>query len=151
MIPPWKPSVVYPYYLAYFNELAGGPRRGHERFVDSNLDWGQELKGLKRWLDAHRVTEPINLCYFGTADPRYYQIAHFNTPGSYRLEPQERGVRVPGLLAISATQLEGAYYTAKYRAALAQVLAGARLVDVVGYSIFIYRLDGPAQQRPLVR
>ena len=48
---------------------------------------------LKRWLDAHRVTEPINLCYFGTADPRYYQIAHFNTPGSYRLEISRNGTK----------------------------------------------------------
>src|SRR5206468_11204129 len=83
--PPWRPTLVYPHYLAYFNELAGGPRNGYKRLVDSNLDWGQDLKGLKRWADEKRLdaTHPLYLSYFGTADPRYYQIPHINLPGGY--------------------------------------------------------------------
>ena len=38
-------------------------------------DWGQDLKGLKRWMDARGVRE-INLSYFGTASPEYYGIAN---------------------------------------------------------------------------
>ena len=37
---------IHPHYLAYFNELAGGPSRGYRLLADSNLDWGQDLKGL---------------------------------------------------------------------------------------------------------
>ena len=37
---------VHPHYLAYFNEPAGGPANGYRLLVDSNLDWGQDLKGL---------------------------------------------------------------------------------------------------------
>ncbi len=37
---------IYPDYLTYFNELAGGPARGHEFLDDSNLDWGQDLGRL---------------------------------------------------------------------------------------------------------
>ena len=44
---------IRPNYLAYFNEVAGGPARGYEHLVDSSVDWGQDLPALKRWLDAH--------------------------------------------------------------------------------------------------
>src|SRR5437773_1072643 len=30
---------IYPDYLAYFNEFAGGPRNGYQYLSDSNLDW----------------------------------------------------------------------------------------------------------------
>jgi len=30
--------------------LAGGPASGYRYLVDSNLDWGQDLKGLASWL-----------------------------------------------------------------------------------------------------
>ena len=39
-------GAAYPHYLAYFNEAAGGPAGGWRWLVDSNLDWGQDLKGL---------------------------------------------------------------------------------------------------------
>ena len=63
----------WPHYLAYFNIVAGGPRHGYRRLVDSSLDWGQDLSELKRWLDAHPVDsrDPrrVYLSYFGTAVP----------------------------------------------------------------------------------
>ncbi|HVT61454.1 MAG TPA: glycosyltransferase family 39 protein [Thermoanaerobaculia bacterium] len=33
---------IHPHYLAYFNELAGGPANGWRWLIDSNLDWGQD-------------------------------------------------------------------------------------------------------------
>jgi hypothetical protein len=33
---------AYPHQLAYFNELHGGLRSGHERLLHSNVDWGQD-------------------------------------------------------------------------------------------------------------
>ncbi|MEZ4590126.1 MAG: phospholipid carrier-dependent glycosyltransferase [Chloroflexota bacterium] len=35
------------HYLAFFNVLAGGPDGGWRYLVDSNIDWGQDLGGLK--------------------------------------------------------------------------------------------------------
>lgn len=40
---------IHPHYLAYFNELAEGPNNGYKYLVDSNMDWGQDLKGLKEY------------------------------------------------------------------------------------------------------
>ncbi len=48
---------IWPDYLAYFNSLAGGPRSGYQHLVDSSLDWGQDLVGLKRWLDRNAPME----------------------------------------------------------------------------------------------
>ena len=38
---------IRPDYLAYFNQIAGGPRNGYKHLVDSSLDWGQDLPALK--------------------------------------------------------------------------------------------------------
>ena len=34
--------MAHPYYIAYFNELAGGSKNGYKYLADSNLDWGQD-------------------------------------------------------------------------------------------------------------
>ncbi len=41
---------IAPHYLTFFNEIAGGATGGYRYLVDSNLDWGQNLWDLKRWL-----------------------------------------------------------------------------------------------------
>jgi hypothetical protein len=46
---------IYPHYLTYFNEAAGGPDNGYRYLVDSNLDWGQDLKGLGLYLKEKGV------------------------------------------------------------------------------------------------
>ena len=138
--PPWHPALVHPHYLAYFNELAGGPRNGYKYLVDSNLDWGQELMQLKGWLQKRNINRPLGLCYFGMADPRYYAIAHDNLPGGYPFEA-ERSFDIlhsGSLFAISATNLQGVLYTAQRRKKWDRILQESKLGDTVDYSIFIY-------------
>jgi tetratricopeptide (TPR) repeat protein len=75
---------VWPDYLAYFNYAAGGPADGYKHLVDSSLDWGQDLPGLRRWLDrqmgaagkraAAGSRPPVYLAYFGTGSPGFYGI-----------------------------------------------------------------------------
>lgn len=144
--PVGNPAAIHPHYLAYFNELAGGPRGGAEHLVDSNLDWGQDLKGLKRWVDRRQISEPLYLYYFGMADPRYEQISHYNVmPGGYPLEPGGSidKITTPSYLAISATNLKGVYVPPATQRQWKQILNQATLVDEVGYSILIYHLDKP--------
>jgi hypothetical protein len=139
---PWQK--VAPYYLAYFNELAGGPGNGYKELVDSNLDWGQDLKSLKLWLDGKKITGPIYLCYFGMADPRASGILHYNLPGGYPFEPpQSFNILKPGgIIAISATNLQGVYLSPEHRAVWKRILEHCALVDTVGNSIFIYQFLG---------
>jgi hypothetical protein len=135
---------VAPHYLAYFNELAGGPGNGYKELVDSNLDWGQDLGSLKLWLDERKITGSIYLAYFGMADPRYYGILHYNLPGGCSFEPQQGFdvLKPGGLIAISATRLQGVNLSQEDRDAWRQILEHSVPVDTVGYSIFIYKFLG---------
>jgi hypothetical protein len=102
---------IAPHYLAYFNELEGGPAEGYRHLVDSSLDWGQDLPGLRSWLDAHRAPgEDVYLAYFGTGNPRYYGIP--SKPLAYLNGFHEDKPYVPlgpGLYCIGATMLQQVY------------------------------------------
>jgi hypothetical protein len=103
---------VRPNYLAYFNQLAGGPSEGYRHLVDSSLDWGQDLPALKVWLDGHRLgsDEPVYLSYFGSARPSHFGIEATLLPGLLDRRPPERGQRWgAGLYVLSATMLAGVY------------------------------------------
>jgi hypothetical protein len=60
---------VYPHCGSYFNELAGGPIGGHAHLISSNIDYGQDLLELKRWLANHPEAHPLHLAYYGNFDP----------------------------------------------------------------------------------
>ncbi len=136
---------IYPHYLAYFNEAAGGPDKGYRYLVDSNLDWGQDLKGLGCYLHEKGIGK-IHLSYFGTADPGYYGISYEWMP-SYYLPEDYRGVSArmrsftfptSGMMAISATNLQNVYFSDKH---FYNWLTQYKPIDKIGYSIFIYDLD----------
>jgi 4-amino-4-deoxy-L-arabinose transferase-like glycosyltransferase len=44
---------VHPNEMAYFNAFAGGMQNGRQWLIDSNLDWGQDLRGLTGWLEKN--------------------------------------------------------------------------------------------------
>jgi hypothetical protein len=131
----------HPHHLAYFNELAGGPSNGWRLLVDSNLDWGQDLKRLAEWTRANQVGR-LKLSYFGSADPAYYGIDAEALPG-YTSPHAARVTReiLPGdTVAVSATNLQGVYLDPEDRP-LMEKLRELEPVARVGYSIFVYRPD----------
>jgi hypothetical protein len=75
----------HPHHLAYFNELSGGPIGGRRHLLDSNLDWGQDLHRLARYLEERQLRE-IGLAYFGMLPPAEIGIA-YHLPPSWRAEP----------------------------------------------------------------
>jgi Dolichyl-phosphate-mannose-protein mannosyltransferase len=134
---------VAPHQLAYFNELVGGPNRGHRYLLDSNLDWGQDLKAVKAYMEREKVPI-IYLSYFGTAPPSYYGIRYQFVPGTWPLEWPGPMERVPAetqrkLLAISVNNLQD---LAKPSYPLFQWLRQREPIAKLGYSIFIYDLTG---------
>jgi hypothetical protein len=129
---------IHPHYLAYFNQLAGGAQNGYKHLVDSNLDWGQDLKGLGRYLDRKGVNRVI-LSYFGSADPAWYGIDYEALPSHILLNPKVRCTRIrPGdTVAVSATNLYPLYVDL---GGLSGYLREIGPVDHVGYSILIFRI-----------
>jgi hypothetical protein len=107
-------AAVAPHYLAYFNELAGGPSGGYRYLVDSNLDWGQDLPGLRAWQMAQDDAD-LKLSYFGTAHPSYYDLDFEPLPmwdaapeqGSPFARTYYPRAPAPGIYAISVTALQG--------------------------------------------
>lgn len=102
---------VYPFSLAYFNELAGGPAQGYRHLINSNLDWGQDLHDLKSWLDNRPDAQPFYLAYYGLFDPHLAGI-DFQLPPSWPTEADssEKGIVcpiLPGWYAISVNHIYG--------------------------------------------
>lgn len=165
---------IHPHYLAYFNWASGGPARGSEHLIDSNLDWGQDLIGLRDWLRRHPQEGPVGLAYFGQINPNLFALrgdgfAWFLPPlRPGRFEPMP-GTRAPlegpaprvtpGLYAISATLLRGLpwrLYDPSPRAWFQawrtheDALGYFRELtpfDHIGYSIFLYRVSPADAQR----
>ena len=61
---------AHPCYISYFNELIGSKRNADKFLIDSNLDWGQDLRRLDVWCRENRVSQ-ITVHYFGGADVPY--------------------------------------------------------------------------------
>jgi hypothetical protein len=55
-------AYAHPDYLAYFNEMAG--RHPERILIDSDLDWGQDVKRLADTLLAHGIKE-VSVRYLG--------------------------------------------------------------------------------------
>lgn len=129
---------TYPHYLAYFNELVGGPKNGYKALLDSNLDWGQDLKGLKRWMDDHGVKK-IGFLYFGWTEPEYYGIDAAYLKGSWiKYDPPATQTTEPyRYVAMSAHLFHG---LAKDEPFL-KPFRSQEPAAVIGHSIFIFKLQ----------
>ena len=124
---------IHPHYLGYFNELVGGPDNGYKYLVDSNLDWGQDLKNLKVYMDQNGLQD-IRLAYFGSAHTDYYGIQAKPLPME---KPDDLETRRSEVYAISATYLQSGYLgDAEAFGWLGEYEPFAK----IGYSIFLYRL-----------
>jgi hypothetical protein len=130
---------AWPNYISFFNEVSGGSRKAIHRMSDSNLDWGQDLRLLAEWQKQH-PEKVIYLCYFGMADPDYYKIKHYNLMGGYELAQQALQTpdpRVPGIIAISATRLQGTYNGEDFRKVY-EPLWRCEPREVLGGTIYLY-------------
>ena len=104
-------SRAFPAYLAYSNELWGGPSQTYKYLTDSNADWGQQLKATKKYLDRRGVKD----CWFvyfaeGVVDYRYYGIPCKPLPTADSLwvnEPTNAPPEIDGPVLISASDLSG--------------------------------------------
>ncbi|MFN7922359.1 MAG: glycosyltransferase family 39 protein [Bryobacteraceae bacterium] len=123
---------VHPDYLASFNTLAGGPAKGHEYLLDSNLDWGQDAKKLGQWMRQNKVDE-ICLSYFGTASLDYYGVRQIPLIGMPESERRKLSCRA----AVSLNNLFDIYTPAGTHAWARKLTP----VDRVGRSIWIFRME----------
>ncbi|MSO19741.1 MAG: hypothetical protein EXQ56_04645 [Acidobacteria bacterium] len=122
---------VFPSYLAYFNELAGGPRGGWQYLNDSNLDWGQDVKRLAQYVEEQGIPG-LHAEFFGPPDAVYYFREKY-------LGPVGCGKPPKGWVALSAMIYTGAPWNrhCDYRSTLPIKTAKAR----IGHSIFVFYVE----------
>ncbi len=138
---------TFPHYLAYYNILAGGTDAGYLIGVDSNYDWGQDLKRLARFTEENGI-EKIAVDYFGGGSPAYYFGSGYEPWWSAKGYPSTSSGQVPpggGWLAISASFQMSAYGTPvksfpRKPEDSYEWLKPFRPVARAGKSIFIYQL-----------
>ena len=114
--------IIWPNFLSYFNEIAGGPDNGWRYLRDSNIDWGQDLPALSRNLKENDIKE-VTLEYFGEDSPMAYGINSVLFKESEYVKPEDR------VYAISVQYLDHAKWARDYT-------PDAKM----GYSIFVYDL-----------
>jgi len=102
--------------------------------VDSNLDWGQDLKNLKRYLDDRHIPE-VCLSYYGWPPVEYYGIRYRPLPA---LPDIQFAARLNCVAAVSVTNLATQH---DRFAGLDELKPDAR----IGYSIYVYDLRKTAR------
>ncbi|MBD3379123.1 MAG: phospholipid carrier-dependent glycosyltransferase [Candidatus Omnitrophica bacterium] len=121
---------VWPDYLAYFNEAAGGPEEGWKYLRDSNIDWGQDLPALADYLEKRHIDGEIGLLYFGVADPGHYGIRHYEPSDAEKASPGNK------VYAVSVNYLESVEWTENTRPDVS-----------IGHSINVYDLREKNKRR----
>ncbi|MFA6512100.1 MAG: glycosyltransferase family 39 protein [Patescibacteria group bacterium] len=94
-------GIAAPYFTSYFSEFVGGWPQGPRYLLDSNYDWGQDIKRLKKFLNDASMPEPIRFAYFGSADiPAYFERGFAALPTD--TEVAQKGIPKNGTVVISA-------------------------------------------------
>ena len=129
-------AAITPDHLSYFNQMAGGAEHGMEWLSDSNVDWGQGLIQLRRFLEEQKITDYAYF-YFGTGDPEYYGI---------------RGRRIEGFdFVIRPTRgvvIMSSHLVTRARDVLDRVFGNGPLnwlrhqapVHIVGHAYYVYEI-----------
>lgn len=139
---------VFPYYLTYFNQIAGGPSGGYRYVVDSNLDWGQDAIRLSRWVTDHGIAR-ISVDYFGWTDVGYYLKSRYVWTTSTQWKSARdflRNNRSDGWLAVSATFLQNSNGEKTFPDSAVgnyRWLLDYQPETVVGHSIFVWHIVAP--------
>jgi tetratricopeptide (TPR) repeat protein len=132
---------TFPVYLAYSNELWGGPSNTYKYLSDSNSDWGQQLKATKQYLDGRGIKN----CWFvyfaeGVVDSRYYGIPCKPLPTMDTLwvnEPMEVPAAIDGPVLVSAGDLSGFEFGAGSLNPYEQ-FKQLRPAAVIQYGVFVF-------------
>jgi hypothetical protein len=121
----WGMANAHPDYLPYFNELAGA--HPEKILIDSDLDWGQDLRRLKQTLHDRKI-EHFKFVYRGTAD-----LQREGFPSFEFVWPNQRatGWIAVGLLAKATGSEDGGY----------DWLNAYKPVTRVGKSIDLYYIE----------
>jgi hypothetical protein len=98
---------AFPAYVSYSNEVFGGPANTYKYLSDSSAEFGQQLKSVKRYLDARGVKN----CWFAYFNENPVGMASYGIPCTPLYTGEVRSSNTPpvidGTVLISGTTLSG--------------------------------------------
>ena len=126
----------HPDYLSYLNLPYNRP---YLAISDSNLDWGQSLKQIRRWVDEHPVgARPVSLGYFGDNLTLTEQdLVEYYLQDRIQLIKTKDDLPDHGILILSPVEISGPYD----RTNRFQQFANKTPVDIIGNCMLVYDLD----------
>lgn len=136
----WEIVRIHPHYLAFFNSAAGGPQAGPKYLLDSNIDWGQDLDRLMKFLTANGVRK-VYLSYFGSASWAEYPLEVEAVPATWETWKTES---MRDVVAVSVTPLYGLYTPWTEYAWLRARPPDRR----IGYSIYVWDFRRQSETSP---
>jgi hypothetical protein len=128
-------AIAFPHHLSYFNEFVGGSSHGMDWLDDSNVDWGQDLKALKKVVDQRGI-ESITLYSFSRFDnPEYYSI-HCIRPTHDEWAAIVASSHPPaGVYAVSA------HWLARQKGLGVDWMHRFPVIARIGYSMFVFQIS----------
>ncbi|HMB94649.1 MAG TPA: hypothetical protein VKK61_01285, partial [Tepidisphaeraceae bacterium] len=134
---------VHPEYVSFFNLAAGGPSHGDRFLVDSNLDWGQDIALLSRWLhsDANKGISYSSRLFMYPVKP---------LDAALDIDPAAQTKPPIGIFIISQNVKTGATPTSTDNLEDRQSpgdftwLEKFPIVKRIGYSILVYNVSEPS-------
>jgi len=134
---------IFPHSHAYFNAFAGGPMRGHDHLLDSNIDWGQDLLLLADWAErnpdlkldgvAYSLSHLLPLADLGLPENQPPRGWH-QERDEFGPEPRQQYGPRPGLWAVFVRPLREQHQRYAY-------FQFFEPIEVLGYTVYIYQLD----------
>ncbi len=128
----------FPHFISYANEFAGPREKRYEKFVDSNIDWGQGLVSLEEYISV-KQPKKLLFSYFGRDNGDFYGLKSDKPWGSYKFEEicafhaiNFSKNKESSLTAISISN----WYYCGY--SIQKIYSKANILDVVGDSILIF-------------
>ncbi len=132
----------WPDDLSFFNLAVGGPARGPLYLDDSNIDWGQDLKRVPRYLREHQIKDGTLVFYWTSSAPPQVYVD---------MREVRIGLDASSLyrLPTSGTYLVGAQWLVRLKdprepRGTPDWLRDLRPVGRIGYGIRVYRFGGGA-------
>jgi len=131
---------VHPYYTSYFNTLSGGPKNGWRLLGFSNIDWGQDILEVDKWLKQKHLERPLvmDLNYFNM-NGELFDVATTSPPllplGA-AIDEVRQSITETQWWIISVKKL----YNLPGHSGI-QYLQQLEPVDRIAYAYHVYRID----------
>ncbi len=133
----------YPNYISFFNLWVDGPERGMKYLSDSNIDWGQDMEELGKFVRERKIPR-IHVAYFGFDAPFLHipenRLELSPSPWDPEGAKIEKLTPERGYWAVSVSLLTGQHFDERHRDYFA-AFRKAKPIGHAGNSIFVYHFD----------